>query len=266
VLCALALGKDARGAAAIFWRQTKNLRARLGLAAYHPQTVFSLDTVYGPLYFRDNFGDITNLVDLFYRPVYRVREIAGEGVILDVGANIGLAAAWFRFHNPGRPIYCFEPLESNTELIRLNCPSAHIERIALGRTRGRASLQVDVDGVMASRIPCNWGTRETAFDVVPLDEIVSDLGIERVAVLKIDAEGMEGEILDGAVDTLRRTRQVTMETHGRDLHEQVIGLLREAGFRIEAESFDAGTGLVFASRDEIGLADQEPRAAVGHGE
>ena len=81
----------------IFWAQTKNLRVRLHLARHHPERVFSLKTRYGSLYFRDNFGDITNLANLFYHPAYPVGVLEGPGVILDVGGNIGLAAAWFAF-------------------------------------------------------------------------------------------------------------------------------------------------------------------------
>ena len=64
---AAALGPDAGARWAIFWSETKNVRVRLGLARHHPAHVYALDTVYGRLHFRDNFGDITNLPNLLYR-------------------------------------------------------------------------------------------------------------------------------------------------------------------------------------------------------
>ena len=195
VLCALALGADPRARGAILWRETKALRARLGLAAFHPTEVYALPTVYGRLYFRDNFGDISNLVDLFYRRVYRVRSLSEEGVILDVGANIGLAAAWFAFHNRGRDIYCFEPLAASAALIKLNCPAAVVEPVAVGEQRGRVRLNVDRDQVMASRIPCPWETVEAELDVVSLDEFARERGLDQVALMKIDTEGMEMDVL-----------------------------------------------------------------------
>lgn len=252
--CARVLGRGPKERGSIFWRVTKNLRVRLKLGAYHPNDIYSLQTIYGPLHFRDNFGDITNLVGLFYQNVYRSKALDQDGVILDVGANIGLAAAWFALHNPGRPIYCFEPLRANAALVSMNCPTARVDQVAIGARRGRVKLKVDPDGVMASSIPSPGETREKEFEVISLDEVTSMKGIKKIALLKIDAEGMETEILDGAAQTLRKTHQIAIETHGKSRHEKAINCLLEAGFRIDAEEFAETTGLVFASGGRAGQA------------
>lgn len=215
---------------------------------HNPDRVYSLQTIYGPLYFRDNFGDITNLVSLFYHRVYRITKIFSQGVILDVGANIGLAAAWFARHNPRRRIYCFEPLAGNAALIAMNCPDATVVRSALGLGRGRIKLGVDVDGVMASRIPCQWKTNETEFDMISLDEFGGTARVEQVALMKIDAEGMEVDILRGGREILKKTWQVVAETHGPDLHRETIRHLSLVGFSVYEEHYKTKTGLVFASR------------------
>lgn len=248
VLCARALGPGAHAMWAILWKETKNLRVRLRLGRHRPAEIYSLQTIYGPLYFRDNFGDITNLVPIFYQQVYRVRALPQPGVILDVGANIGLAAAWLAHHNPERTIYCFEPLAASAALIGLNCPGAKVEQVAVGARPGCVRLRVDRDRVMASRIPCRWETREEEFEVTALDDFGAARGLEEIALIKIDAEGMEGEILEGARATLTRTWQVVLETHGPSLHAEAIRRLRRAGFRIDSERFGEATGLVFASR------------------
>lgn len=251
-LCAMALGPDASAKWAIWWWLVKNIRVRLKLASHHPETIYSLRTTVGRLHFRDNFGDITNLVKLIYEGEYVVTELAEPGVILDVGANIGLAAVWFAHYNPSRPIYCFEPLPSNAELIRLNCPRAEIQRAAVGAQPGSVKLQVDSSGVMASSIPCRWDTKEASFDVITLDGFAETRAIGPVALLKIDAEGMEVEILRGAERLLRSTARVILETHGRPRHEEATGLLRAAGFKIDADEYEGATGLVFASRTGAG--------------
>jgi FkbM family methyltransferase len=248
VLCAWGLGLTLPDRCLIFWRETKNLRVRLGFGSHRPTALYSLQTVYGRLYFRDNFGDITNLVNLFHKQTYRLRVVEQEGVILDVGANIGLAAAWFAWHNPGRTIYCFEPLAENAGLIARNCPGARVEQVALGARPGRVMLRVDRDNVMASRIPCRWETRGVEFEVVTLDQFAEAQSLGAIALLKIDAEGMEGEILEGGQRTLKNTQQVIMETHGQRLHDQAIAQLRRAGLEIDAAPFDRTTGMVFATR------------------
>jgi FkbM family methyltransferase len=250
--CARDLGGNPKETCSIFWRETKNLRVRLGLGEYHPNEIYSLKTIYGPLHFRDNFGDITNLPGLFHQNVYRAKALVGDGVILDVGANIGLAAAWFALHNPGTPIYCFEPLAANAALINKNCPTARVEQVAVGAQRGRVKLHVDPDSVMASSIPCRWETSDAEFEVISLDEFTHQRGIERIAMLKIDVEGMETEILKGGQETLKRTHRVAMETHGKSRHEEAVRRLQDMGFNIDAEEFAGTTGLVFASAAENG--------------
>jgi FkbM family methyltransferase len=246
--CARAVGTSPAARWNIFWSETKNVRVRLGLAAHRPHQVYNLDTTYGKLHLRDNFGDITNLPGLLHRGVYRPPSAVGEGTILDVGANIGLAAAWFRREYPGRDIHCFEPLEENARLVPLNCPGATVRRVAVGRTRGFVDLAVDADAVMASTIPYSREAARRTLEVVTLDEHVREHGVERVALLKIDTEGMELDVLAGASRTLSITGVVAMETHGMDRHRGSITVLEAAGFAIDREEFHGGTGLVFASR------------------
>ncbi len=246
--CAWSLGKTPLGKWDIFWRQTKNLRARLKIATLHPSTIFSLDTIYGRLFFRDNFGDITNLANLIYRETYRVKTLPQEGIIIDAGANIGLAAHWFAWHNPEKKIYCFEPLTQNISLIKQNCPSAILTQTLLGSEKGQVKLQVDLDQVMASSVPCSWETQTKEFPVQTLDDLGEKFGWNQVALLKIDVEGMEVEVLKGARKTLAHVHQVAMETHGENCHQESIRHLMQAGFGITSGEFDGHTGMVYAIR------------------
>ncbi len=245
---ALVLGESARDRADILWRLSKNVRVRLGLARYHPEVVHLVRTRWGPVHLRDNFGDVTNLPRVWLQNEYRLERLEGEGVILDVGANIGLFAAWAAAHNPGRAIHCFEPLAANRRMIALNCPSAVIAPGGLGRQAGTVTLRVDAHAIMASTVDTSWPTQPQAFEVVPLDEYARATGIGAVAFLKLDTEGMELEILDGARETLRRVARVAMETHGEDRHRGALQRLTAAGLTIRAEWRRGATGMVFAER------------------
>lgn len=249
---AIALGATPSARWTLFWRQTKNVRVRLGLAAYHPREVFAIETRLGTLHFRDNFGDITNVPGLLHEQVYRPPVVVGDGAILDVGANIGLAAAWLQHAYPGRPVHCFEPLAENAALIPLNCPGAHVRNVAVGAAAGTVALAVDPDAVMASTIDYARAAGTRTVEVVTLDEHVRTHDIDRIAILKIDTEGMELDVLSGATDTLGRTGVIAMETHERHRHDAVIALLRAHGFRIDGERIEGRTGFVFASRAASG--------------
>lgn len=248
ISCAAQLGSTPRQKFAILWRLTKNVRVRAGVARYQPEQVYSLPTRYRTVFLRDNFGDVTNLPGLFCRCEYGVSRLAHEGVVIDIGANIGLFAAWIAHHNPGREIHCFEPLASNARMIAMNCPSAVVNQVGLGKSPGSVRVNVDLHGIMASSISTRWQTQETEVTIVPLDRYVEQHAIERIAFMKIDTEGMELDILAGATDALRITRQLAMETHGVDRHRGAIEWLSASGFNIATETFDGSTGLVFAAR------------------
>lgn len=247
VACAWDLGTTSAGKCGLLWRQTKNLRVRARLARHHPNRIFQVQTRYGLLYLRDNFGDVTNLPGLLHQNEYRIAKFPGDGAVLDVGANIGLVAALVAWHNPHLPIHCFEPLPTNVRMIRLNCPSARIERACVGRAPSTIRLRVDNDGVMATSIATTWETAESEFEVITLDSYIATREIRKVEFLKIDTEGMEIEVLKGARTVLPITARVAMETHSAELHRDCLACLEGAGFAIE-EDFDGATGVVFAAR------------------
>lgn len=246
--CAMTLGDTAREKLQIFWRLTKNARVRFRLASYHPEAIYQLKTRYGTLVLRDNFGDVTNLPGMFCRGVYRYRTLPGNGVILDIGANIGLFSVWAAFHNPEKRIYCFEPLSSNVRLIPMNCPAAVVNRCGLGHNHAKVKLGVDSHSIMATSLSPPWPTHVEEFEVMPLDDFVRVNGIDEVALMKVDTEGMELDVLDGGRETLCRTHRVAMETHSPHTHRESIKRLHDAGLTLEAEEFSGKTGLVFASR------------------
>lgn len=248
VSTAQGLGGSPSQVVALLWRQTKNLRVRLGVGRYHPDQIYTLQTRLGVVHLRDNFGDVTNLHDLLHGNVYHVEKLQAPGAILDVGANIGLFSFWAAYHNPGRPIFCFEPLASNCQMIRRNCPSAVVTNAGAGDRRGVLELRVDLHGVMASNMEMPWRTQIRKFPILTLDEFAAEKGIDEVSFLKIDTEGMELEVLDGARELLKRTAQAALETHSPEKHGGSLEKLAAAGLRPTDERFGPRTGMIFVSR------------------
>jgi len=84
----------------------------------------------------------------------------------------------------------------------------------------------------ASSIRLHRGNSFTA-ETIPLDVVCK--GFSKIKLVKIDAEGAEYHILQGAQETLRKTKCVILE-HSKDT-EEILLFLREASFNIHKLKF-----------------------------
>lgn len=129
---------------------------------------------------------------------------------IDVGANVGTYLHGMRRHS--RRVYAFEPVpwlaQALTKKFRRDIV---VETVALSRETSEAVLHVPVidgapvtglstlsDELAAQEVPCH----EIPVATRPLDEVYGgDVGF-----IKIDVEGHEQAVLDGAIETMRRCR------------------------------------------------------------
>lgn len=136
-------------------------------------------------------------------------------IALDVGANLGHFTATLGLGvGPQGRVHAFEPLASNRSRLRrtleLNAiaPRVHVEAAAVTAQPGEVQL-VDYGegyGSWATTKPAQHDLRSeqplsgTAVTVpaVTLDEHCASHGLDHVAALKIDVEGAELDVLDGA--------------------------------------------------------------------
>ena len=126
-----------------------------------------------------------------------------QGTVVDVGAHVGNHTLWFA-GVCGAPVVAFEPNpKSYTQLlenIRTNGLDVHAHPFAVGAR--------ETFGTLEELRPGNSGMTRVVLDpsgyipVVTLDQYA----LEDVAVLKIDAEDSELDVLRGAVQLLRREK------------------------------------------------------------
>lgn len=133
---------------------------------------------------------------------FLTRILQHDSVCFDVGANIGLYSLLFLQQSPESQVFAFEP-SSNFRFLEQNIPYRFKERfsafhIGLG----------DKDGVFENEIWESFGHKKVRdnFTFSTLDSIVQTLLIKKIDVLKIDTDGFETQILDGALETLRKYR------------------------------------------------------------
>jgi FkbM family methyltransferase len=185
-----------------------------------------------------------------HRPWFRDYDVA---TIIDVGANEGQFAGWARSAFPSAALYCFEPLpDCFGRLCRRFAvdPKFHPFDCALGAAAGEAEIFQNVYSP-ASSMRVMRDTHRQAFPyaasstpvrvaVRTLDEVLRDVALAPLTLLKIDVQGAELDVLAGGARTLTRTRLVLIETSLEQLYEDeplfdaVYRVMRDRGFVLRA--------------------------------
>lgn len=160
-----------------------------------------------------------------YEQVFRHREYefdAGEAprVIVDAGANIGLASIWFATRYPEAIIYALEPEAGNFALLKRNVaayPNVKPLHQALWRENGTIDLVDPGHGAWGFRT--RDGREAGAAPVVhkvsatTVDQLMADHGLDQIDLLKVDIEGAEKEVFRDASAWVGRVMILVVELH-----------------------------------------------------
>lgn len=134
--------------------------------------------------------------------------VADPRVFVDVGAHVGLWA--YQAERDFDRVISFEPVEDFREIYPFNMRTTNWECFpcALGARDGSVALKVNATDTGCTHI--------TGDGDVPLRTLDS-FDLPRIDLMKIDVEGFERDVVEGARDTLVRTRPVmVVEQKGND--------------------------------------------------
>lgn len=178
-------------------------------------------------------------IDRFYEPLCAPT----NAHIVDIGANIGVMTMWWALGRPDLHFHAYEPnpdsfatLSKNVDVNGLSGQvSLHNE--AVGRTAGELDLWVDVRTAFSTaygKAPFE-GARKKAVPMVSLDDVWERIQRKPIWMLKIDTEGAEGDILEGASDAvLGNVTNACIEWHDNI----VPGVFARCRDRLEATGFE----------------------------
>lgn len=178
-------------------------------------------------------------------------------VIVDIGANIGATAVYFRAAYPAARIVCYEPSPENFVWL-----SANIRNLGGVEAYPYGLLDRDTDCPLYSgesqcaqhSIIPNSGTT-SRYEQVQLRHGASEMkarGISEVSLLKIDTEGCELPILRDLLPTLRRIDAIAVEYHSEEDRRAIDDLLAERFMLLHAAAEGLHQGrLTYLSRDVV---------------
>jgi len=179
----------------------------------------------------------------------------GIDLVLDVGANMGQFAAEIRRYGYAGRIVSFEPLSQAHGELQQSCAADPLwdayPRCAIGDTNGEVEINIAGNSESSSILPMLESHRSAApqsayqgkekASIKTLDVVAGQyLKDARATFLKIDTQGFEWHVLDGARETLPHIKGILVELslvplyEGQHLWQDVIARLETAGFTLWA--------------------------------
>jgi FkbM family methyltransferase len=175
--------------------------------------------------------------------------------VFDIGANEGQFGQSIRKGGYKGQIVSFEPLSDAWIELKNNANNdsnwlIH-ERVAIGNSNGEIKINISNNSVSSSVLPMLKQHSSAASDsvyiaeetvpIVTFDSIASQyLNNESNIFLKIDTQGFEWEVLEGAKDTLHLVKGVIVELSlvplydGQRLWKDIMNKLENEGFTLWA--------------------------------
>lgn len=160
-----------------------------------------------------------------------------DGVIIDLGANVGFFTLYAAFRYPTCEVLSFEPFPRNFEVLERNirrnslpnckpiqCAVSDrsgeivfgVETNVLNPTEPHIVRNTEADGKHYFRVPC-----------LSLDDVIEKYSIDKIALLKIDIEGAEYDVLYNlSAANFEKIQRIGMETEDIDEHRYAKRLRR----------------------------------------
>ena len=183
--------------------------------------------------------------------VVKALEMANINLLFDVGSNEGQFACEIRDFGYSGRIVSFEPVTSAWKALS-NLAGSDLgwivaERCAIGERHGEIEINIAGNSVSSSILPMleahSRASVESSYvekELAPIFKLDSIAGrythTETNVFIKIDTQGYEWQVLDGASETLRHTRGLLCELSLVPLYRGQR-LWRDIVDRLEAEGF-----------------------------
>jgi FkbM family methyltransferase len=182
-----------------------------------------------------------------------LESIPKDAVLLDVGANVGMYSV-FAAKVRNAKVYAFEPESQNYALLNANIAanalSGQVMAYPMALSDGIAVDRLYLSG-FAPGSSCHSFGEEVGFDLKPrhaafqqgcisisVDELVARGAMPVPAYIKIDVDGFEHKVIQGAAATLANPAVlsviVELNTHLKE-HVDAIHMLEGLGFRYDEQ-------------------------------
>ena len=207
------------------------------------------------------FLDPGDSLDLSINGVYGeldtkiIREEIHEGdIVIDVGANIGYYTLIFaQLVGSSGKVFAFEPESKNFEILKKNIeinnyPNIVAEQKIVSDKSGIVKLFIAEHGIVGHRINQQKSSQKfIEVESIILDNYIKKLNLDsKINFIKIDVEGSEPKVLEGAKEIMQKSNQLKIftEFNRESVKEygvepkEMIDLLYRNGFKIYLPNYN----------------------------
>jgi len=235
------------------------LYSRLSAARRKRNVIATIDGITYDLDLNENIDSAIYYAGCFEPYVTRaIENMCREGMtVLDAGANVGCHTLRLaKLVGPSGKVVAFEPAPWALSKLRRNVElngfqNIVIESLALSNENKRnqeitlcASWPISSAGIDASQLhPLHHGyMTRVAADFVTLDHYVESNSIDTIDLIKLDVDGYELRVIQGAVKTLRACNPIILMelqpwglAEVGDSAEELVCLISELGYKFYSE-------------------------------
>ncbi len=199
--------------------------------------------------------------DVMDQHEYEAGPLGPHPVIIDAGANVGVASHFFQTRYPDAIVLAFEPGPQQFKLLERNLRRNRMDRVvpfraALAAQTGRMPFHVVERGSWGDALVRHEWMKDVAVSTIEVPTVqLSSLLRGPIALLKLDIEGVEADVLAEAGSALRHVGRMVIEVHGSSQNpdntmERVAGVLHRQGFRFQIHQGDREVTLASITRTD----------------
>jgi FkbM family methyltransferase len=170
-----------------------------------------------PVFLRGNSSDIMVFEQVLLHQEYNVKYTGSPLTIFDCGANIGLAAVYFKTRFPEAKIICIEPERENYEMLVRNTgqyKDIYCFNNAIWNKSTNLIIEPNPLGNWAFMVKEANEKVNNSIQATTVDHLMNELKINHIDILKIDIEGSEKELFEANYDYwLSKTKMIIIELH-----------------------------------------------------
>lgn len=170
----------------------------------------------GRVWVRPGTSDLAILDQIALEPYMPIDADDPPGVIVDLGANIGLSSRFFASAYPNAHIIAVEPDPGNFNLLEMNTNGfSRIQRLLAGVWPIDGYVNVEVNGLgnsgFRTRMADN-GTGRT--EAISIPTLMTRYAVDRISLLKVDIEGAEMDLFTGGdLSWIDKVDKIAIEIH-----------------------------------------------------